>query len=233
MEREELRTKIDAALGSTKLTLSERTINDFLDDALVGITDDADVTEDFVTRKANVLKSMDGNLHSDVSEEVKKYKDSLQGPPKDKKKHDDDDDSDDDSHKGKGDDDGSAKEIEDLKKRLKTIEDERQKAAEEKQREADRKELHDAFKTNFDKAGVKVNDYILRQTIRDFDGKGSIEEKVKALESKYYENLKEAGFDFDGPHAGGIDTNKSSVKTRREALKEELRSRGMLPKKES
>lgn len=232
MEREELRTKIDAALGSTKLTLSERTINDFLDDALVGITDDADVTEDFVTRKANVLKSMDGNLHSDVSEEVQRYKDSLQKPPKDKDKHDDDDSDDDDSRKGKG-DDGSAAEIEDLKNRLKAIEDERQKAAEEKQREADRKELHDAFKTHFDKAGVKVNDYILKQTIRDFDGEGSVEEKVKALESKYYENLKEAGFDFDGPHAGGIDTNKSSVKTRREALKEELRSRGMLPKKES
>lgn len=232
MEREELRTKIDAALGSTKLTLSERTINDFLDDALVGITDDADVTEDFVTRKANVLKSMDGNLHSDVSEEVQRYKDSLQKPPKDKDKHDDDDSDDDDSHKGKG-DDGSAAEIEDLKNRLKAIEDERQKAAEERQREADRKELHDAFKTNFDKAGVKVNDYILKQTIRDFDGEGSIEEKVKALESKYYENLKEAGFDFDGPHAGGIDTSKSSIKTRREALKEELRSRGMLPKKES
>lgn len=232
MEREELRTKIDAALGSTKLTLSERTINDFLDDALVGITDDADVTEDFVTRKANVLKSMNGNLHSDVSEEVQRYKDSLQKPPKDKDKHDDDDSDDDDSHKGKG-DDGSAAEIEDLKNRLKAIEDERQKAAEERQREADRKELHDAFKTNFDKAGVKVNDYILKQTIRDFDGEGSIEEKVKALESKYYENLKEAGFDFDGPHAGGIDTNKRSIKTRREALKEELRSRGMLPKKES
>ena len=232
MEREELRTKIDAALGSTKLTLSERTINDFLDDALVGITDDADVTEDFVTRKANVLKSMDGNLHSDVSEEVQRYKDSLQKPPKDKDKHDDDDSDDDDSRKGKG-DDGSAAEIEDLKNRLKAIEDERQKAAEEKQREADRKELHDAFKTHFDKAGAKVNDYILKQTIRDFDGEGSVEEKVKALESKYYENLKEAGFDFDGPHAGGIDTNKSSVKTRREALKEELRSRGMLPKKES
>lgn len=231
MEREELRTKIDAALGSTKLTLSERTINDFLDDALVGITDDADVTEDFITRKVNVLKSMDGNLHSDVSEEVQRYKDSLQKPPKDKDKHDGDD-TDDDSRKGKG-DDGSAAEIEDLKNRLKAIEDERQKAAEERQREANRKELHDAFKTHFDKAGVKVNDYILKQTIRDFDGEGSVEEKVKALESKYYENLKEAGFDFDGPHAGGIDTNKSSVKTRREALKEELRSRGMLPKKES
>lgn len=231
MEREELRTKIDAALGSTKLTLSERTINDFLDDALVGITDDADVTEDFITRKVNVLKSMDGNLHSDVSEEVQRYKDSLQKPPKDEDKHDGDD-TDDDSRKGKG-DDGSAAEIEDLKNRLKAIEDERQKAAEERQREADRKELHDAFKTHFDKAGVKVNDYILKQTIRDFDGEGSVEEKVKALESKYYENLKEAGFDFDGPHAGGIDTNKSSVKTRREALKEELRSRGMLPKKES
>ena len=228
MDREELKTKINDVLGSTKLTLSERTINDFIDDALVGITDD-DVTDDFVTRKANMLKSIDGNLHSDVAVQVKQYKDSLPKqqepePAKQEPKADD---------KAKEpDDNGISKELEELKKRLQSFEDDRKKADEAKKREKELAELKDAFTARFDEAGAKVNPYILRQTLRDFDGDGSMSEKVKALEGKYYENLKEAGFDYDSPMAGGINANKSGIKSKREAFKEEMRSRGMLPKQE-
>lgn len=227
MDREELKTKINNALGSTKLTLSERTINDFLDDALVGITDD-DVTDDFVTRKVNMLKSIDGNLHSDVSEQVKAYRDKLpkQEPDPDPKPKDD-------TKPQESDDNGVSKELEELKKRLQAFEDEAKKADEAKKREKELAELRDAFTARFDEAGAKVNTYILKQTLRDFDGDGSMSDKVKALEGKYYENLKEAGFDYDSPMAGGINANKNSIKSKREAFKEEMRSRGMLPKKEN
>jgi len=221
MDREELKTKINDALGSTKLTLSERTINDFVDDALVGITDE-DVTDDFVTRKANMLKSIDGNLHSDVSAQVKQYKDSLPKKPEPK----------DDDKPKEPDDNGVSKEIEELKKRLQSFEDDRKKADEAKKREKELAELRDAFTARFDEVGAKVNTYILRQTLRDFDGDGSMSEKVKTLEGKYYENLKEAGFDYDSPMAGGINANKSGIKSKREAFKEEMRSRGMLPKQD-
>jgi hypothetical protein len=232
MDREELKTKINEVLGSTKLTLSERTINDFLDDALVGITDD-DVTDDFVSRKANMLKSIDGNLHSDVSEQVRVYMDKLpksQEPKSQEPKPD---------TKPTGDekpqepaDNGVSKEIEELKKRLKSFEDDRKKADEAKKREKELAELKDAFTARFDEAGAKVNTYILKQTLRDFDGDGSVSDKVKALEGKYYENLKEAGFDYDSPMAGGINANNSGIKSKREAFKEEMRSRGMLPKQD-
>jgi len=225
MDREELKTKINAALGSTKLTLSERTINDFLDDALVGITDD-DVTDDFVTRKANMLKSIDGNLHSDVSEQVKQYKAKQQEPEPVKQEPNTDDKS------KEPDDNGVSKEIEELKKRLQSFEDDRKKADEAKKREKELAELKDAFTARFDEAGAKVNTYILKQTLRDFEGDGSVSDKVKALEGKYYENLKEAGFDYDSPMAGGINANKSGIKSKREAFKEEMRSRGMLPKQD-
>ena len=227
MDREELKTKINAALGSTKLTLSERTINDFLDDALVGITDD-DVTDDFVTRKANMLKSIDGNLHSDVSEQVKVYMDKRtkqQEPDPEPKPKDD-------VKPKEPDDNGVSKEIEELKKRLQSFEDDRKKADEAKKREKELAELKDAFTARFDEAGAKVNTYILKQTLRDFEGDGSVSDKVKALEGKYYENLKEAGFDYDSPMAGGINANKSGIKSKREAFKEEMRSRGMLPKQD-
>lgn len=226
MEREELRTRINDALGSTKLTLSERTINDFLDDALVGITDD-DVTDDFVTRKVNMLKSIDGNLHSDVSTQVKVYMDKLpkqqETEPEPKPKED---------VKPQEPDDGVSKELEELKKRLQSFEDDRKKADEERKREKELAELKDAFTARFDEAGAKVNAYILRQTLRDFSGDGEMSDKVKALEGKYYENLKEAGFDYDSPMAGGISANKSGIKSKREAFKEEMRSRGMLPKQD-
>ena len=224
MEREELKTRINEALGSTKLTLSERTINDFLDDALAGITDDASINEDFVTRKANMLKSIDGNLHFDVSNQVRQYKESIKPqaaepePPKVEKEVPDT---------------GVAKELEALKKRLQEFDDDRKKAAEELQRESDRAQLREAFEAHFENAGVKVNGYILKQTLRDFKCGGSVEDRVKALEDKYYANLKEAGFDYDSPRQGGIGTNPNSVQSRRDALKNELRSRGMLPNKES
>lgn len=227
MDREELKTRINDALGSTKLTLSERTVNDFIDDALVGITDD-DVTDDFVTRKANMLKSIDGNLHSDVSEQIKVYMDKL---PK-QKEPDREPEPKDDTKPQEPDDNGVSKEIEELKKRLQSFEDDRKKADEAKKREKELAELRDAFTARFDEAGAKVNTYILRQTLRDFDGDGSMSEKVKSLEDKYYENLKEAGFDYDSPMAGGINANKSGIKSKREAFKEEMRSRGMLPKQD-
>lgn len=229
MDREELKTKINAALGSTKLTLSERTINDFLDDALVGITDDAAINDDFVTRKANMLKSIDGNLHSDVSEQVKKYKETVNpAPVSEEPKKQETVEKPAEVH----DDGGVAKELEALKARLQSFEDARKKADEDAQRESEKKELKEAFEARFKDAGVGVNGYVLRQTLRDFKGSGSVDDKVKALEGKYYENLKEAGFDFDGPRIGGMGSNPNSVQSRRDALKNELRSRGMLPKQE-
>ena len=97
MEREELLTKFNEMLGSTKLSLSERTLNDYADDVLSGITDDAQLTDEFLGRKVNFLKSLDGNLHSDVSKEIEVYKknfkpkkeEPVKGEPVKEEVHDD------------------------------------------------------------------------------------------------------------------------------------------------
>lgn len=79
MTREELFGKIKDALGSTQLTLSERTVNEELDDALADFGDDDEANGKLVTRVANRLKRMDGNLHADVSKQVSEYKSNLDG----------------------------------------------------------------------------------------------------------------------------------------------------------
>ena len=82
MEREELLGQVIDALESEgrTLTLSEETINGELDDALEGVTDDAQVDETFVGRIVKRLKRMDGQLHKDVSTQVKAYKKAHPAP---------------------------------------------------------------------------------------------------------------------------------------------------------
>lgn len=74
MTREELLALVNKELGSTKLTISEKTINEELDDVLEDFGEDEAANAKLVTKVTNRLKRMDGNLHSDVSQQVKEYK---------------------------------------------------------------------------------------------------------------------------------------------------------------
>ncbi len=61
MEREELLGLVNAELGDNRLTLSERTINEELDDVLGDFGDDQEANTAMVARVANRLRRMDGN----------------------------------------------------------------------------------------------------------------------------------------------------------------------------
>lgn len=74
MTREELLALVNKELGSTKLTLNERAINEELDDSLDDFGDDEAANAKLVSRIVNRLKRMDGSVHSAVSREVKEYK---------------------------------------------------------------------------------------------------------------------------------------------------------------
>ena len=74
MEREELLGLVNEELGETQLTLSEQTINEELDDSLEDFGEDEDANSKLVTKIANRLKRLDGNLHADVSKQVSDYK---------------------------------------------------------------------------------------------------------------------------------------------------------------
>ena len=75
MTREELLKLVNEKEDTSKFTsLSQRTINDELDDMLDEMGDDAEANDRIVTKLANRLKRMNGNLHKNVSDEIKKSK---------------------------------------------------------------------------------------------------------------------------------------------------------------
>jgi len=201
MEREELLQQVNESIEADgkqlSATLSEESINGELDDALEDITDDEENNKKVVARLAKRLLRMDGNLHSNVSKEVNIYKKKhpAQKPPKD----------DDNGGKGgkndEGDDDMPAW-AKKLTERLDKM-DERSKAREAAAaKDAIVTDVKKGFKTKFKEAGLEINDYIFRQTLRDLDipenedgQKVNIGELVKTLERDYLKNLKDAGLD--------------------------------------
>ena len=73
MTREELLNLVNKEVDTTKFTsLSQKTINEELDDVLEDFGDDEEANSKIVTKLANRLKRMDGNLHKNVSDEMKK-----------------------------------------------------------------------------------------------------------------------------------------------------------------
>lgn len=227
MEREELLSKINEKLGSTKLSLSEKTMNDFAADTLAGITDDAQLTDDFLERKVSFLKSLDGNLHYDVSKQVELYKKNYKPEQKQEEGGD------------------GLKSDNELKEKFTKLEDRFNEIVElrKKEKEAAEKAVLvdkavETMKEKFKKADVGVNGYVLRQTLRDIEVKGDEKaaDLAEAIETEYFKGLKDAGIDYDSPMGGNLNVaNKGAenAKSRREALKRELASRGYIPKKEN
>lgn len=218
MEREELRNRIDESLESsqTTLTLSDETINGELDDELEGVTDDAQVDDNFVSRIVKRLTRMDGNLHKDVSTQVniwKKSHPSGKKPASTPKPKD-----------GDGGGEGESEELKLLKNlsdRIEAIEGQRKAEAEKNAKNAIFEKVKADLKAKFEKAGVDVNKYVFRQTLRDMDipetkdgDKADTDALVKDMEKSYYKNLKEAGFDGKGsPRRGSTaaPAGKSAV----------------------
>lgn len=224
MEREELLTRINEQLGSTKLSLSERTVNGVLDDALSGVTDDAQVTDEFVSKKASFLKLLDGQVHSDVSKEVEAYKSNFKKPVSDEQ---------DDANTDKQSD--LMEKFTQLQSKFEEMVNSQNAEKEEARRQAKAAQAKESLVDKLSKSDISVNAYIMRQTMRDFSFSDTDDAStiVKSLEVEYFKNMKEAGFDYDAP--AGVDAtivNKKgeTTKSRREELMKEFQSRGYLPK---
>jgi ElaB/YqjD/DUF883 family membrane-anchored ribosome-binding protein len=89
MTREELLALVNKEVDTTKFKeLSQKTINEELDDVLEDFGDDEEANSKLVTKLANRLKRINGNLHKNISDEVKKSKEEAER----KKKEEDSDD---------------------------------------------------------------------------------------------------------------------------------------------
>jgi hypothetical protein len=198
MEAEELKSKVEDVLGGTQLTLSERTINEELEDALEDITDDAQVDDKFVSRLVKRLKRMDGNLHADVGAENKKYKEQFEAdwnknhPETSGKKNEEDGNDEPEWFK-------KYREAQDAK--MKELEEARKESDLKAYKEGVLKEVSEGLDELFKKADITPNGYVLKQTMRDIEipeKDADVEKLVKKIEKSYYKALKEAGLDGGG-----------------------------------
>lgn len=208
MEKEELRTKIDEALGSTQLQLSEQTWEKYLTRTVAGIKDDAEVTDEFITGEVEWLKTLNGQLHADVAKENNAYKAALEeklkaaGSP------------------GKaagaaGAAGGENEALAQMRKELDELKAERAAAKDA----ATKKELLDSvekgLKDKLKAAGIEANGYFIKQVKKeleipksDGDTSPDVDELVGKAEKAYFKSLKEAGLEATASPQGGRKNGK-------------------------
>ena len=197
MEREELLQQVNESLENDgkqlSSTLSEETINGEIDEALEDISDDEEANKKVIGRLAKRLLRMDGNLHSNVSREVTAYKNAHPKPapnPAPKPK---------DGEKGGAEDNDAYTK---LLKRVEAMEEAQKQRVTQAAKDATVADVKKGLLAKFKDANIEVNQYILKETLRDLeipeteDGKkADVDGLVKATETAYYKNLKEAGLD--------------------------------------
>lgn len=198
MEKEELKTKIDEALGSTQLQLSEQTWDKYLTRTVAGIKDDAEVTEEFINGEVDWLKTLNGQLHADVAKENNAYKAELEAKYKAK-----DGNRADGANKPNRSDNAADNELlSQMRKELDELKAERAAAKDA----ATKKELLDSvergLKDKLKAAGIEANGYFIKQVKKeleipksDGDTSPDVDELVGKAEKAYFKSLKEAGLE--------------------------------------
>lgn len=202
MTREELLALVNKELGSTKLTISEKTINEELDDVLEDFGEDEAVNAKLVTKVANRLKRMDGNLHSDVSQQVKEYKKKARERQKAKETESEEEGSEEIPNE------------EDMPEWAKKLigEVKKEREAREQKEAADAKKalvnsIKEGLKAKFEKANIPLNSFFVKTALDKLeipDGEVDIKDLVGKAEVLYNADLKEAGINPETkPRSGG------------------------------
>lgn len=203
MTREELLALVNKELGSTKLTLNERAINEELDDSLDDFGDDEAVNAKLVSRIVNRLKRMDGSVHSAVSREVKEYKKRIE----------------EDSHEkgGDGSQDGTRNqkdgmpEMPDWAKQMMFEWKEQKEALQKERADRDRKDLlasvRKGLEDKYKSSDLKLNPYFVNAAMSKLDipeEDADVNRLVAEAEKLYTSETKSAGMDFGKPTGGGL-----------------------------
>lgn len=187
MTKEELLSLVNKEVDTTKFkSLSQKTINEELDDVLEDFGDDEAANAKLVTKLANRLKRMDGNLHKNVSDEIKKSKEEAERKKREeeeerKRKESDKDDDPDDKYNE------LLKEI----KALKEANAERDKKA---ARKATIESVKAGLKDKFDKANLELNDFFLDTALSklEISDDADVAELVSTAENIYTADYKRA-----------------------------------------
>ena len=198
MEREELLQQVTESIEADgkqlSPSLSEESINGELDDVLDDIGEDEEANKKIIAKLAKRLLRMDGNIHSNVSREVKEYKKKASASAAAEQQTTGDGDA------SKGDDTPSWAKA--LLARVDAIEENRKKEAEAGAKDAAVNAVKKGLRAKFKEADIEVNEWIYKQTLRDLeipDAEDGVsidtDALVRKMERAYYRNLKEAGLD--------------------------------------
>lgn len=220
MTREELLALVNKEVDTTKFkSLSQKTINEELDDVLEDFGDDEAANAKLVTKLAKRLKRMDGNLHKNVSDEIKKSKEEAER----KKKEEEEERKRREANKDDDPDDKYSKLLEKLEALEKANAERDKKAA----RKATIESVKAGLKDKFDKANLEMKNYFLNAAIAKLeipDEDADIDDLVSKAEKIYTAEYKEATGE-NGIPAKGQRTSGGGSSTDDEKFMDEIAER--------
>lgn len=187
MTRDELLALVNKEVDTTKFKeLSQKTIDEELDDVLEDFGDDEEANSKLVTKLANRLKRINGNLHKNISDEVKKSKEEAER----KKKEEEEERKRKEAAKN-GDSDDKYNELLKEIKALKEANAERDKKA---ARKATIESVKAGLKDKFDKANLEMNDFFLDTALSklEISDDADVAELVSTAENIYTADYKRA-----------------------------------------
>nr|DAT81864.1 MAG TPA: hypothetical protein [Caudoviricetes sp.] len=188
MTREELLALVNKEADTTKFkSLSQKTINEELDDVLEDFGDDEAANAKLVTKLANRLKRMDGNLHKNVSDEIKKSKEEAERKKKEEEEER--------KRKEAGKDDDPDDKYNELLKEIKALKEANAERDKKAARKATIESVKAGLKDKFDKANLEMKNYFLNAAIAKLeipDEDADIDDLVSKAEKIYTAEYKEA-----------------------------------------
>ncbi len=188
MTREELLALVNKEADTTKFkSLSQKTINEELDDVLEDFGDDEAANAKLVTKLANRLKRMDGNLHKNVSDEIKKSKEEAER----KKKEEEEERKRKEEEDGKT---GSDDKYNELLKEIKALKEANAERDKKAARKATIESVKAGLKDKFDKANLELNDFFLDTALSklEISDDADVAELVSTAENIYTADYKRA-----------------------------------------
>lgn len=201
MTREELLDLVNEKVDTSKFkSLSQKTINEELDDLLEDFGDDESANDKIVTKLANRLKRMDGNLHKNVSDEIKKDKAEKERKEKEKREKETKEDETVDPKYAA---------LEEKLNQLLKANEERSKAEAKK---AVLNSVKSGLKDKFDNAKLEMNDFFLETALSKLeipDEDADVQSLVSRAEKIYTADYKRATGSKAIPSKGSSGTHNT------------------------